>query len=277
VYERIRTSFYLIGEEVKGLNSMLYDSQFRAVGPDQYLSNLNNSLLGALRELCTLMSEGDEIIMQINHTADATRSVASRLGHIMEDVQDMRQETRLQAVNTIIMASNLGDKGRTIQVLAKEISSLSDQTSELVHEVDILQSEVNGRVEKLCRSWEENIGNSGGHDLAAEVAGIDEANRGVEQEIGVITEQIGQTTELVAACYNDLSFLEDLQDRLRQVAGMIAEGRDLLEPWRDQASQDSGELEQLVQRYTMEQERLIHMFDRGDAAQTNHSEEDIFF
>ena len=277
VYERFRKSFLIIGEEVRGLNSILLDSQFKAVGPDRFLRNLHNSLQDALLMLCNVLSEGEGMMEQINRTAGETKAIAARLSRIMEDVQKMRQETRLQAVNTIIMASNLGEKGRAIQVLAKEISVLSDQTSELVNDVEVLQFSVNKHVADLCRNWEDNISIGRKKELETEVAKIDASYHGLEQDVSNIAQQINQTGKLVETVYRGLPFLQDLQEGLRNVSAMLARERDRLAPWKKEANHDSKEMEQLVQRYTMDQERLIHLFDRVDSDQAVQSEEDIFF
>lgn len=277
VHSRIRGAFSLIGEEVKGLNSILLDNQFKAVGPEQFLRSLYNSLQKALLQLCQLVSEGAGMIEQINSAAADTRQVAGRLMEIMQDVLEMREETRLQAVNTIIMASNLGQRGRTIQVLAKEISALSEQTSELVSDVEVLQLAVNQKVEKLCQGWEMSVSGSGKRELDDEINRIDGSYREVEEGFAALSVQIDTSCGHIETVYGSLRFIQHLREGLQAVTARVEQARDTLLPWQDLASSESAEMNQLIQRYTMEQERLIHMFDRAKTEQDPQGEADIFF
>lgn len=277
IHVRIRQSFSVIGDEVKGLSSILVDNQFKAVGPQQFLSSLYTSLQKALLQLCELMAEGGNMIEEINSAAADTRSVAGRLTEIMQEVLEMREETRLQAVNTIIMASNLGQRGRTIQVLAKEMNALSEQTSELVSDVEVMQLAVNQKVEKLCKGWDRSVNGAGGNDLEEEINGIDDSYQEVEKGFAALSAQIDFSCGHIERVQGGLQFIQHLQDGLRSIAARVELARDTLLPWRELASSDRGEINQLIQRYTMEQERLIHMFDRAEAEQARQGGEDIFF
>jgi methyl-accepting chemotaxis protein len=195
----------------------------------------------------------------------------------MQEVLEMREETRLQAVNTIIMASNLGQRGRTIQVLAKEMNALSEQTSELVSDVEVLQLAVNQKVEKLCKGWDRSFNGAGGNDLEAEINGIDDSYREVEKGFAALSVQIDSSCGHIERVHGGLQFIQHLQDGLRSIAVRVEQARDTLLPWRELASSGRGEINQLIQRYTMEQERLIHMFDRVEAKQARQGGEDIFF
>jgi methyl-accepting chemotaxis protein len=277
IHVRIRQSFSVIGDEVKGLSSILVDNQFKAVGPQQFLSSLYKSLQKALLQLCELMAEGGKMIEQINSAAAETRNVAGRLTEVMQEVLEMREETRLQAVNTIIMASNLGQRGRTIQVLAKEMNALSEQTSELVSDVEVLQLAVNQKVEKLCKGWDRSGNGAGRNDLEEEINGIDGSYREVEKGFAELSSQIDSSCGHIERVHGGLQFIQHLHDGLRSIAARVEQARDTLLPWRELASSDRGEINQLIQRYTMEQERLIHMFDRAEAEQARQGGEDIFF
>ena len=277
VHDQIRQSFAVIGAEVKGLNSILLDTQFKAVGPEQFLGSLYTSLRVALRQLMELAGQGEEMIARIDEAAVQTRGVASRLMEIMGDVREMRDNTRLQAVNTIIMASNLGERGRTIQVLAKEISALSDQTTDLVDDVEVMQLAVSHKVEQLCRNWKKDDGAISRKDLEKEINGIDDSYQEVVRSVGVVSAQINSSAGQIDRVQGGLRFIQYLQEELRTVAERVAQTRDLLLPWRDQAHSDSEEMAQLIKRYTMEQERLIHMFDRAEAEEIRQENEEVFF
>jgi len=277
VHERIKKSFKDMGIEVEGLNAIFFDSQFQAIGPQQFLSTLYSSLQKGMYDLCNLLSSGGSLLKQINDAALDTERVAQRLMNIMGDINNMRDETRLQAVNTIIMASNLGQKGRTIQVLAKEISSLSDQTSVLVDDVEALQLSVKQKVDELCQTFQEGLENTSTQALEEQIDSIGDSYKDIEGLIVSVSDQIETTCTHVHETDRSLSFLHDLRLRLKAVAKQVDAARERLAPWQDEVSRESEEMNQLLERYTMEQERMIHMFDRAEDNESYQTDEDIFF
>jgi methyl-accepting chemotaxis protein len=277
IHLRIKQSFSSIGAEVKDLTSIIVNSQHRADDSELLLGGLYTSLQKGLLQLCELVAEGEGMIDRFKNAAADTRTVAGRLVEIMHDVRAMRESTHLQAINTIIMASNLGEQGRTIQVLAKEISTLSEQTSELVPEVEGLQHTVHRKVENLCENWEKGRKGVSRSELEGEVSGIDGFYREVKNGCSLLTAQIESSCRHIEDVYGRLGFIQKLQEGLGAVAAQVERARDTLLPWRDQASSDSSEINQLIQRYTMEQERLIHMFDLVEAEQVQQNEGIIFF
>lgn len=277
IHDRINESFSSIGAEVNGLKSIFQDSEFQSNGQETVVGSLISALLDALVQLCNQLSQGVMMTRQIQTTARDTRKVSDSLVELMEGVRDMRDQIRLQAVNTIIMASNLGDQGRTIQVLAKEINFLSDQTSELMGKVDELQENVSRKVNALCQTRSAEKEGMVCDDNALEMEEIESSYREMEKSVAAIPAQVVAATDHIHTVQADLNFMQELRDKLQAVTDQIGSARDTVLPWKDMASSDSEEIEKLVQRYTMQQERMIHMVDQEVSEETEQDEEDIFF
>lgn len=277
VRERIESDFLAIEQAVEGLGGVLHDKQFREVGPQQFMGSLFTSLEGTMMELNFLLAEGDTMLGQIEETTGETRIIANNLIELKENVTEIREETRVQAVNTIIMASNLGQQGKTIEVLAKEIQALSDKSGVLADDIEAMQLAVSRTVEQLIagtsRKGKQNHGNS----LKQEIRSIKSSFSEIMGVVAEITRQIEISGNHIKTTRAALFFLDSLSSLLDSIVLNINRIRDKLAFWDGKGTHDSVEIEQLIERYSMAQERMIHMFDRVDAEQDEKEESDVFF
>lgn len=277
VRERIEADFISIESEVVRLGSILHDTQFRAISPQQFLSTIFSSLEVTLKKLTALLTEGEGMVQQIENAATETRAIANNLTELKENVSEIREETRVQAVNTIIMATTLGTKGKTIEVLAKEIQTLSDKSSVLADDVEAMQLAVDQTVSELMAATVHREKNLSGSGLEEEISSV---KRSFSAIIGVVTEltqHIEKSANQIKETRASLAFLDQLETKLDFNASILKNTRDRLITWQDKGAHDSDKIEQLVKRYSMEQERMIHMFDHVDVAQDTADADEIFF
>ena len=278
VRERIENAFLAIESEVEGVSTILHDKQFREVSPQEFLGNVFSSLEDTLSRLTSLLGRRQEMVQEIEETADNTRSIAERLAEMQDSVTDIREETRVQAVNTIIMASALGHQGKTIEVLAKEIQALSDQSGELADDVEVMQFAVNKAVDDLVNVTTGTSGEIEQKEIEQQISSVKTTFSEVLEVVADITQQIDISGNHIRMTRNTLTFLEDLEAGLDSVISDLNQTRDTLAHWEGKGTSDSEEVEKLIERYSMSQERMIHMFDRADTdQQDDDNEDDIFF
>ena len=277
IKHRIQSAFHVMEREVSGLNAIDCNSRFEAIGPQQFLSTLFVSLQDALMKLCTLLSSSQGMLGQLKESAQETKCVVDNMQGLMKDIQGMRDDTRLQAANTIIMASNLGQQGRAIQVLAKEISSLSGLTGDVTGNAEMMQLGIANKVTDLLEAADEESESINIEEVDDITRSIGNACHEVEQRIIEVSSGIKDTGKHIEEVSSVLSFLENLQESLISITGAVQEAKDMLVDWQDLGSGNSEEVEQLVKRYTMDRERKVHSFDRVDEQTAGQNEEEIFF
>lgn len=277
VANRIHTAFQVIEEEVYGLNTIKCDSQFDAIGPQQFLSTLFDSLIQTLFKFCSLLNESQAMLEQLRESARKTNSVTGNLLQLMENIRNIRENTRLQAANAIIMASNLGAKGRTINVLAKEINSLSGQTGEVSQDAEAAQLDINRQVAELLESSKKKEDSIDCEEVESRALNIGRTCTEVEQRVSEVSSDIEEAGSHIDMVRSKLFFLEELHERLVDIVGQIINAKELLDPWKDKASSQSADMEELIDRYTMEQERLVHGFDHEEEQEGELDDDEIFF
>lgn len=277
VRQRIEDDFLTIETEVKGLSASLYDSQFRQVSPQHFLGDLFSSLEKTLLMLNGLFDEGEDMIKQVEQTTHGTRSIAGNLKDLQERISEMYEETRVQAVNTIIMASSLGQKGKTIEVLAKEIQALSNQSIVLADDVEAMFL----AVEKIIDELESNTRKKSDHleqgELTAEISSIKQTFGKALDLVSSLTQQVETSSNNIRSIRSALIFLSSLEESLDLIVHELAATRERLTPWEDEGLLDGEEIDKLKERYSMAQERMIHMLGSSETDQEMTDDDDVFF
>lgn len=276
VHNQASESFSAIMKEIEGVTAIFQNQEFLGRGQNNQLGKLTNSLLNALTDLGKQLTLCRAMTDEIETTARSTKNVSGNLVSLVEEVREMHDQIRIQSVNTIIMATNLNENGRSIRVLAKEISALSERTGELLGEVDDLRKIVNQKVNSLCPdSKEDDAGEPVTHE--ATIQTIKASYSELERQMAAIPPRVNAATGRIITILSGLRFMMQLRQQLQDVAHRIETARETASPWEGMASAAGEEISQLINRYTMQQERTVHAMEQDKLKAPLQLEEDIFF
>jgi len=269
----IEQSFEDLGKEVGKLSSVVKSFHGKGIDQKDFISH-SSSLQQDIPLLLELFSRGSQMKKKIHASAVETQGISSRMGLFAEEMQDIQGETKLQAVNTIIMACSLGDKGKTIEVLAKEISTLSDQTSLLTDDVTTIQETMNGLLVKLANSSTEEQGGTNVIDLLVkELEQFCDVYGEIDNNVEELSEQIENTSEKISRVSKNLSFLAELEGKLVSFCGQVKSARDRLEPWQGKELGDDSKSVWLKDEYTSVLETATWMGNDTSRTHNSHSED----
>jgi len=104
-----------------------------------------------------------------NITVEGLAEAAQKIGKVVELIRDIASQTNLLALNATIEAARAGDAGKGFAVVASEVKSLANQTAKATE------------------------------DIAAQIAGMQEATSGTVQSIKGISATIGEISEIASA------------------------------------------------------------------------------
>ena len=251
-------SFQVICGEVSEMSSELAGSGLTGQGKKRAGVNFFQPLQQGLRHLGGLLSTGGNILNALHLSAEETAMVSDHLLEMILGVKQIREETHIMAINTIIMATHLGDKGRTIEVLAKEIRALADQTGEMVDGVSVVQEDIVSTVAALRQSINRESDTISAADLEQGVTRIGESYLQVQTGISTIAEDAGVLANRINGVVTQLSFLENLEAKMELSSQNVDQMLEALEPWRDSGQVHDENVLRLLARYTMDQERVVH-------------------
>jgi len=104
-----------------------------------------------------------------NTSVEGLAEAAQKIGEVVELISDIASQTNLLALNATIEAARAGDAGKGFAVVASEVKSLANQTAKATEEI------------------------------AAQIAGMQEATKGTVDAIKGISNTIGEISEIASA------------------------------------------------------------------------------
>ncbi len=254
VYQRTQQAFNAIHHEIDGLTQSLSE-----------LSNDQNqkpfeALQRDLKNLKELRHQARSATERVRSTALAAAEINRRLTGHMEQVENIGFQTHFLSLNAIIKAAHLGETGRTLEILAQEVTHISQQTGRFVDTVKDILNEVSELAGKMTADV--------GQAEAEQEAGVSE--RGLFQLTDIYDRFIRNSDETlhraqvlkstIEDVLSGLAFLKSLShemlgeiDRLEKLKKIIGKRKP-----KANFNISSEETRKLADRYTMNQERGVH-------------------
>ena len=217
--------------------------EFKAMGDQlDHLKQIQHQAGRISQEMGKAIKESSEIVMVLSQYTDQIRSLNINIQH--------------KALNAIIMTSRLGDSGRTLEVLAREVRNLSVSCNDTVSDVVTHLDRISGLTRKLSQTEQKTEGVSLSENITAVSAAMEDQNRDTHAINGQITlleekfNQARQGLSFISGWSGQLLKDRNLLDNIIQAILPLAD----TEPPPDNQNHDTV----LSSRYTMESERKIH-------------------
>ncbi|WP_462325042.1 hypothetical protein [Desulfoplanes sp.] len=214
-----------------------------------------------VHELVVGMQEQQKIIAPVAGTVEDMDSSAKK-------VQDLGDEIELISLNASIKSACVGDRGRAMGVLAHEIQRLSMQTKE--HTSSVL--DVLAVLATTSRQLQNRSTQTDGLQKIEETTGTQETslvqlvelNDQMDQLFASVSALGDELKQDIIASANGIVFHEVICSRL---AGAREDFLQIIDKLDDQIIDPAIELpkefDELLHRYTMESERIIHQMALG--------------
>lgn len=153
VYDKNRTALEKIGREVDDLLSGLGGmATGRSGAASLFRHDPFSHLKGALTQLHDLLHRGDAFYRQIQEAAAQVSSIAVTLSELLALVKSISANTHNKAINSIIAADRLGEKGGALKLLAKEMNDLATQSDGFSAEVEGIITFIMNSAEEVSRT-----------------------------------------------------------------------------------------------------------------------------
>ena len=231
--------------------------------------------------LATVEKGIGQVTQTVNEYQDLSRGLVEVMAGVAEAIQGMSgsvaeieevgSEIELIAINASIKAARTGDIGAALGVLASAIQKLSVEARSQTDTVTGILDKIGQSSKALSQNTENSAGaeqlqniTAGLKELLGKLRGMNNQMSGqlasVKQSGQSLGQAIGQAASSIIFPVDIISVLQSNQTRLTDLVQSLAP----VVP-RDRRVVHSQRLREMMQRYTMEAERLVHLSLSGDA------------
>ena len=255
-HKKIQRSFHEIGNEVDALvGGMIGLSE--STGDIRQTGNPFEQLISGLSQLDKIMSHGKEMAGMIDYNLKQSAETAENLASNLTQMEDISMDLHIKAINALIMSKRLGAEGKTLSVLAEDVTEVSLDSNEFVLDVvEILKAIGSLATNMSCVSSDDDATDQDNLSKGINTISVvyDDFLRKSSQSV----EQSKLLRKKIFHLESELEFLRKMEETLSRQQKNINEIIENITPYIPEDSIAVSDIEHLSERYTMEIERGIH-------------------
>lgn len=159
-----------------------------------------NEISRQVQELAAIAGQAVDQARRTNDRVSELASAASRIGDVVELINNIAGQTNLLALNATIEAARAGEAGRGFAVVASEVKALAEQTAKATGEISTQISGIQAATQESVGAIKD-IGDTIGRmsEIASTIASAVEEQGAATQEISRNVQQAAQGTLQVSA------------------------------------------------------------------------------
>ena len=224
------------------------------------LERIEKGIGGMLETMKEFASQGEAIGRTMSSVADTV----SQIGAFLGDIEEVGAEIELIALNASIKAAHTGEQGKAMGVLASSVQHLSKEATGQTDGVAGLLKDISKAADSLAERADSFLDTSQVNDMLARLRKVVTNLKNIDQEFATGFVNLQHDSSQLGLDINSLTkgitfHLEagrHLDVAETKLSSMEEETR-VLAPEEDETRR-SERLRQLLERYTMEAERLVH-------------------
>ena len=168
----------------------------------------------AVRQTVSGMSEIKQVVSEAAGTVQELGGLGSKIGAVVETIDDIAEQTNLLALNAAIEAARAGEHGRGFAVVADEVRKLAERSQRETKAIAALIRSVQDGTREAVESMER-----GAERVEAGTTQAAEAGRALEEILHGVEATASQVVEIAAATQEMAARGRDVTEAIDLIAG----------------------------------------------------------
>lgn len=174
-------------------------------------AELSNDTVRTAREGGYVVESSLQGMQAVNHKMSQLEEDSSKIGDIIEVIDDIAEQTNLLALNAAIEAARAGEQGRGFAVVADEVRKLAERSSDATKEIT-----------KIIKAMQENTKQSV-RAVAESVQQSAMTSQAFEQIITMVNNSSLKVNEIAAACEEESAQAAEVMNSVEAISASSEE------------------------------------------------------
>ncbi len=252
-----------IGDIIEQIQNIVSDIQQMSGDQDGHsvLEKIQMDMTKVVQALRKTSGKSDEVV----EIMKVVGGVVQEMGVFVENIEEVGVSIERIGLNASVQAAHIGDNGRAMGVLAESIHSLSIeskvQTREITNSLNKIISE-SEHFQSQAREANELASKESAliSDFERLIKSLQQTHNNIQSHLSYIQETSRNLIDKLQKIVEDKELENEVLDRFEEAKKEIREIKDMMTQYLpEQGVKPSERLRSILEKYTMESERQVHM------------------